>query len=331
MTASSPMAANPTVSIVVPLFNKGPYVAATLASVQAQTLREWEMIVIDNGSTDRGPATVQEAARSDSRIRFATEHQKRGPGAARNAGLAEARGTWILFLDADDLLAPDHLASLLAPVPDTTIVAGGWQEFVDSPERDAVVHRPAGSEGGRQTLRDSAVAFAPWAVHAALVKRAALPRELWWPEELDRGLGEDLHFWFRLVAEHDVSHRPTASALYRVQTPNGRNRISQIEPWYAGIHMAVTANVRHVERRGWTLTNGQRASLMRLYSELYWQARAAGQTSLATTARTQADRWLRACAVDSWSMRARRLLGLNIYLKMRYMILGEPAHWGRAE
>src|ERR1700735_4941661 len=94
------------VSIITPLFNKAPYVAETIQSVLAQTMADWEMIVVENGSTDEGPNVVRQF--NDPRIHL-MESPKRGPGAARNLGLERARGEWILFLDADDLIERDYL------------------------------------------------------------------------------------------------------------------------------------------------------------------------------------------------------------------------------
>jgi len=96
-------------SIVVPLWNKRHTVAATLASALAQTWRDFELIIVDDGSTDGG---MEETARfDDPRIRRLRQENK-GPGAARNAAIRAARHDWFAFLDADDLWLPDHLAEL---------------------------------------------------------------------------------------------------------------------------------------------------------------------------------------------------------------------------
>lgn len=88
----------PRISIITPLHNKGPFVAETLASVQAQTFADWEMIVVENHSSDNGPAQVEHAASQDDRILLLRASDSvRGPCAARNLGLCEARGEWVLF------------------------------------------------------------------------------------------------------------------------------------------------------------------------------------------------------------------------------------------
>ena len=98
------------ISIVIPLWNKAPYVGRCLDSVAAQTYRDFEAVVVDDGSTDDGPERV--AAYADGRIRLVRQPNG-GVAVARNRGVSEARGEWVAFLDADDEWAPDHLATLV--------------------------------------------------------------------------------------------------------------------------------------------------------------------------------------------------------------------------
>lgn len=97
----------PRVSVVVPLFNKAAYIGRALASIAAQTFSDYEVIVVDDGSADGGAERV--AARGDPRLRCIRQLNA-GPGSARNRGLAEARGEYIAFLDADDEWLPSYLA-----------------------------------------------------------------------------------------------------------------------------------------------------------------------------------------------------------------------------
>lgn len=96
----------PTVSVVIPLYNKEKYIERALSSVLSQTYPPSEIIVVDDGSTDEGPERVLKF--NDSRITLIRQENK-GPGAARNAGLALARGKYIAFLDADDEWLPNFL------------------------------------------------------------------------------------------------------------------------------------------------------------------------------------------------------------------------------
>lgn len=99
------------VSIVIPAFNAAATIADTLRSVSAQTHADWEAIVVNDGSTDATEAIARELAGNESRIRVITQPNG-GEAAARNAGLAAAHYDWLLFLDADDWIAPAHLATM---------------------------------------------------------------------------------------------------------------------------------------------------------------------------------------------------------------------------
>jgi glycosyltransferase involved in cell wall biosynthesis len=122
----------PKVSVVVPAFNVARYVDACLASMRAQTLPDWECIVVDDGSTDGTAQRIRENA--DRRIRLIAQ-ANHGVSAARNAGLADATGTYLLFLDADDLLHPDALRRLSAELdahPEAVAAYGTvWAIFED--------------------------------------------------------------------------------------------------------------------------------------------------------------------------------------------------------
>ena len=131
------------VSIITALHNKGPYIAETIRSVLAQTMPDWELVVVENGSTDNGPELVRQFA--DARIRLDVS-PKQGPGAARNFGLGLATGEWILFLDADDLIEADYLAQKLETAkncPQAGIIAGRWQEFVEGKPQQLSMRIPA--------------------------------------------------------------------------------------------------------------------------------------------------------------------------------------------
>jgi len=96
------------VTVIIPCFNQGQYLAAALDSVQAQTHPTWECIVVNDGSSDCTTAVAEHYSRGDRRIRLVTQ-ENRGLSAARNAGIALARGHYLQFLDADDWIAPDKL------------------------------------------------------------------------------------------------------------------------------------------------------------------------------------------------------------------------------
>lgn len=99
---------NPKVSVVIPVYNTEAYVEQTLRSIMGQTLRDIELIVINDGSTDGSLSALERIATGDRRIRLYTQPNK-GLSETRNAGIDRARGEFIYFMDSDDLLEPDAL------------------------------------------------------------------------------------------------------------------------------------------------------------------------------------------------------------------------------
>ena len=102
----------PVISIIVPVYQTGKYLRTCLDSILAQTMVDFEVVIIDDGSTDESPAICDEYASKDSRVHVI--HQPNGGrSAARNIGLAHAKGDWIGFVDSDDWIEPDMYEALL--------------------------------------------------------------------------------------------------------------------------------------------------------------------------------------------------------------------------
>jgi teichuronic acid biosynthesis glycosyltransferase TuaG len=97
------MSEQPLVSVITPAFNAAPFIGAAIESVLAQTRSDWEMIIVDDCSTDRTPSIIEEYGTRESRIRSIRLSSNQGQGPARNTALDAARGRYVAFLDADDL------------------------------------------------------------------------------------------------------------------------------------------------------------------------------------------------------------------------------------
>jgi glycosyltransferase involved in cell wall biosynthesis len=104
------MSAPPAVSVVTPVWNAEGTLGEAVASLRAQTRGDWEMLLVDDGSTDGSRALAERLAAGEPRIRLLGWPDNRGAAAARNAGIRAARGRFIAFLDADDLWWPQKLA-----------------------------------------------------------------------------------------------------------------------------------------------------------------------------------------------------------------------------
>lgn len=129
--------ANPLVSVVIPLFNRADLVEETLRSIRSQSFRSYEVIVVDDGSSDEGPQRVEEFCDADSRFRLIRRNtSERGAAVCRNLGLIESRGRFVLFLDSDDLLSVNclkHRVELLTATADLELVVGQGLIFRSSP------------------------------------------------------------------------------------------------------------------------------------------------------------------------------------------------------
>ena len=108
----------PLISVIVPLYNVAPHAGRCIASLRAQILTDFEVIVVDDGSTDDSLAMARAAARGDGRFRFASRANG-GLSAARNTGLALARGQFLAFLDSDDAVTPGWLYRMHRALEDT--------------------------------------------------------------------------------------------------------------------------------------------------------------------------------------------------------------------
>lgn len=104
---------NPLVSIITPSFNAQKYIAQTIQSVQNQTYKYWELIIVDDGSTDDTVSIINNFILNDHRIFLKKISKNSGAGVARNIGLQIATGNFITFLDADDLWKPEKLEKQL--------------------------------------------------------------------------------------------------------------------------------------------------------------------------------------------------------------------------
>lgn len=96
-------ASTPLVSIVVPVYNSEKFIAETIASVQAQTYTNWELLLVNDVSTDSSVEIIKQLQQNDKRIRLFNNRKNSGAGPSRNRGIKEAKGQYLAFLDADDL------------------------------------------------------------------------------------------------------------------------------------------------------------------------------------------------------------------------------------
>jgi glycosyltransferase involved in cell wall biosynthesis len=207
------------VSLVIATFNHGRFLAEALDSAIAQTLRGVEIVVVDDGSTDDTPEVL---ARYTGRVRVIRQ-PNRGLAAARNLGLASARGTHVAFLDADDVLMPTKLAEQVAVLERAPTV--GWTYCDVLIETTATGAETRASERfGYDTRRLDGWIF-PELIHgnfvpaiAPLIRRTVLDAAGGFDERLTAL--EDWDLWLRVSLISEARYTPAVLARYRVR-PGG--------------------------------------------------------------------------------------------------------------
>ncbi len=241
----------PAVSVLTPAFDVARFIGAALDSVLAQTTRDWEMVVVDDGSQDGTAAVV--SSRRDPRIRLIRQ-ENAGVSAARNRAIAAARGEAILFLDADDWLAPDALARLSAALHAAPEAVGAYGAFAfvaedagpgDPPSRRKTGPFPGGDILGRLLVENLFANGGHLLLRLDAVKRAG-------PFLSHVRYGEDWEYWIRLALQGPFAVVPGAEPLLFVRQRSGSayNRMARDPAAFRPAMQAIFGNPALVERLG---------------------------------------------------------------------------------
>ena len=143
----------PLVSVVMPVHNGEKYIRKSLDCVANQTIKDIEVICVDDFSSDKSVDVLKEYSKSDDRFQILPQNENRGAGAARNVGITHANGKYVIFLDSDDLFEPDLLEKTVkkAEITNAQIVAFNFTRFDDSGNQKRIkgIHNewlPAGTD-----------------------------------------------------------------------------------------------------------------------------------------------------------------------------------------
>jgi len=218
------------VDVIIPLYNKQDTILRTIESVRNQRFCDWRIIVVDDGSTDNGPAFVRQL--NDSRIEIIVQ-ENRGPGAARNAGIAAASAPYVAFLDADDQWYPWYLENAVRAIQsaDVGFVGTTYYEWPKQIDMTGYWARRGAREGtyeltGAESTRlaESLVLF--FHVGNTVIRTETARRYVGFYEGGKCVYGEDTVFFARLVFNEKfaiigppaVRHNRQDSGLTNVQT-----------------------------------------------------------------------------------------------------------------
>ena len=247
------------VSVVMPAYNYGHFISATLESLQAQTFLNWECVVVDDGSTDNTADVVAAFVRSDPRIRF-VQQQNRRQAAARNCGLAQISGKYVQFLDADDLLQRRKFelqVAYLEAHDDVDIVYGDSRFFASENPSELLYSmwghdqpwQPGISGCGREVLLPL-LQLNHIMVNAALTRRSTLDRVGLFDEELPPV--EDWDWWLRCAEAGACFHFLDAEGtLALVRSHSSSSSKSRVQFYASVLRMRkkLAARLTDVEAR----------------------------------------------------------------------------------
>lgn len=215
----------PIFSVVIPLYNKEDYILQTVQSVLDQTDPDFELLVVNDGSTDSSQQRL--SAITDPRMRIINRFNK-GECAARNTGIWEAKGEYVVFLDADDYWRPNHLAELRKLITQygehADVFSTGFARLF--PDGELEPCNDATSQPRCFTPKEYFQAV--WKGKEVIHSSCACVRKNVFVEiggfDSRFSMGGDLEMWARLLRCHTLAHSPEITEIYRVDTPNSSGK-----------------------------------------------------------------------------------------------------------
>jgi glycosyltransferase involved in cell wall biosynthesis len=210
---------NPLISIIVPVYNTEKYIDETIRSVVDQTYQHWELVLVDDGSTDQSNRIIEKWIQEDRRIRYSFK-ENGGQASARNVGIQICKGEYIAFLDADDLYMPERLQSQIEDIKnhDADFYYGGgyFFEVKDGKKIRTPYDWKYGAFTGEEFFR---ILYHSCAVNinTVLIKKDLLLKIGTFDEsEVLRGT-EDFDLWLRIALNvNSVYGNPERLTLYRM-------------------------------------------------------------------------------------------------------------------
>ena len=319
------MSAAPKVSVVIPNYNREAYVREAIDSILAQSFTDYELLVIDDGSTDGSCDAVR--GYDDERIRLILNDGNLGIAATRNAALGFARGAYLAFLDSDDTARPDRLAKqtkFLDANPDHGAV-GSWVAWMDGGGN------PLGKIKRLATDADTIAAerlFRPGIVNSAAMIRTALLRDF--PHREDLVVGSDFDMWARFAAHHKIANLPetlvrcrrhgqratalNADLVKRIRCGIYRAQLDALGVAFSDDDVERHFMLRRMHRVGFTPDRAYVAWAGRWLAALRAANRVAGRYPEPAFSRVLGVFWAKTCRQAGWRANWRRFLTSRLCL-----------------
>lgn len=234
------MSADPKISVIMPVRDGARWVGQAVESVLRQTLHAFELIVIDDGSSDATPEILQALGRRDDRIRI-VQQKPEGLVHALNRGLERAKAPLLARLDADDLAAPDRFDRQASRFDSdmSLVLLGSWAAKIDDGGRAVGQLRP---ETDAHQLRDILMRRNPF-IHSSTMTRTSLVRDLGGYRSAFLG-AEDYDLWLRLSEHGTIAILPYALVRYRVHAASTSSSMSLRQSFSARLARAAAATRR---------------------------------------------------------------------------------------
>ncbi len=215
----------PLFSVISPVYNSARFLAEAVASVQAQTLDDWELVLVDDASQDGSLELAEQLAARDQRIRVLPLQENVGPAKARNTAIAEARGRYLAFLDSDDIWCPEKLERQLSllKLSGASLVYSAYEKVNETGARSGRVVQVPSRVSYQDLLRATVIATVTAVVDIERTGPIRMP---------DIRKRQDYAFWLYLLRNHGMAYGVQYPLAYLRKRPGSLSSNKLSATWY---------------------------------------------------------------------------------------------------
>jgi len=208
----------PLVSIVVPAYNSGRYLTETIDSVINQTYKNWELLIVDDGSSDDTLSIAAKFASRDPRVKvFPSESNWGGPAKPRNFGIRQAKGDYIAFLDSDDLWLPGKLQKQIDFLEKNKDIFWLYSKFIIKKNGRHLKLEPVKPKSG-YIFHDLLISFNLVPILTVVIRNKKEANRYFFDEEKKFVAVEDYGMWMDIAKDEKISFIDEPLAIYRVHS-----------------------------------------------------------------------------------------------------------------